>query len=114
MKQNGYGYTPTNWLLSMQDLLLSLMFLIHAMAGRGIYCLEYALTYLLSLNELSGKEDAVAGTIPYSDSPNDVRRFTDYSNARKRKGMKNCNDAKMQSIDGYQWKELLIPLGKFQ
>lgn len=50
----------------------------------------------LSLNDLSGKQDAVAGIIPYSDSPNDVQCFIDDSNAR-RKGMKNfngCEDAK--------------------
>lgn len=59
MKQNGYGYTSTNWLLRVQDLLLCPMFLIHAMVGGGICCLEYALIYLLTLNELSGKQDAV-------------------------------------------------------
>lgn len=32
----------------------------------------------------------------------------------KEKEWRIAMDAKMQSIDGYQWKELLIPLGKFQ
>lgn len=46
------------------------------------------------LNELSGKSDAAARTIPYSDSPNDVQCFIGYTKARKRKGMKNFNGSK--------------------
>lgn len=62
--------------------------------GGSVCCLEYALTHLLSSNELSGKQGAVAGTIPYSDSPTDLQCFVDDSNARKRKGMKNSNGCK--------------------
>lgn len=54
-------------------------------------------TDLLSLNELSGKQEAVAGTIPYSDSPNDVQGFIDDSNVRKKEELRILMDARMQA-----------------
>lgn len=122
MKQNWYGCPHTSWLLQVQDLLFCLMFLTHAMAGGGNSCLEYALTYL----SLSGKQDVAAGTIPYSASPNDRQCFIDYSNAGKRRWMKNfsgCKDTKHRwllveratySLGQIQWHHWIISVTKIK
>lgn len=91
MKQNGYGYTPTNWLLRVQDLWLCFMFLIPTMAKGGIYCFKYAL--ISSAFEWTFWKTRWSCR-NHSDSCNNMQCFIDDSNASKRKGMNNFNECK--------------------